>query len=144
MKSPPGRLVLAVATTVVGASIVAGVFVVGTPARGRLESLDADRIEDLQGIMRAVDRFWTDHERLPETLVELAEDPRFQANTVDPGSTESYEYHVRGDETYALCAVFDRESRAPRRAPEDFWSHGVGRRCFELDVGRSDRVTVDE
>ncbi len=140
MKSPPGRLIVAVATAVVVASIIAGVIVVGSPARGRLERFDADRIEDLEGIMRAMDRFWSRNERLPASLEELGEDPRIRVNTVDPGSAESYEYHILDEDTYELCAIFDRESPAPpRRTPADFWSHGVGRQCFELGVGTSGR-----
>ncbi|MFC1530854.1 hypothetical protein ACFL5T_01230 [Gemmatimonadota bacterium] len=135
MKPPPGRLMLAVATTVVAASIVAGVILVGTPESGRLERLDTDRVEHLQGIMRAIDRFGDEDERLPDTLEELAEDPRTRVDILDPESLESYEYRVLDDSTYELCAVFDRESRASRRAaPVDFWYHGVGRHCFELEV----------
>jgi len=99
-------------------------------------SLDAGRIEDLEGIMRAMDRFWSCTERLPASLEELGEDPRNRLNTVDPGSAESYEYQVLDTDSYELCAVFDRESPAPPPRPAaDFWSHGEGRQCFELDVG---------
>jgi len=128
----PGKVVLSIAAAVALGSIIAGVILVGGPAEGRIERLDDERVEDLQGIMRAVDRFWKDHERLPETLEELAEDPRAGANTLDPASAEAYEYAVFDEETYQLCAVFDGESRPLRRAAADFWSHSGGRHCFEL------------
>ena len=132
MKTSPGSIVLAVAAAVAGAAIIAGVILVGGPEGGRMERLDGERLEDLRGIMEAVDRFWTDHERLPATLEELAQYPRVRVDILDPGSDEPYEYESLGEDTYELCAVFDRESRAPRRAPADFWTHGAGRRCFEL------------
>jgi len=134
VKSSHGKILLAVATTVVLASIIAGVILVGGPASGRLERLDKDRIEDLREIMQALDRFWDDKERLPATLEELAEDPRVRVRILDPGSGEPYKYHVLDDSAYELCAVFDRESRAPRRTPADFWNHGIGRRCFVLSA----------
>ncbi len=126
-----GKVVLSIASLVVLGSIVAGVILVGGPAKGRLERLDGERVEDLQGIMRAIDQFWKDHERLPETLEDLARDPREQVNTIDPASAVGYEY-LLDDNTYRLCAVFDGESRAPGRAPAGFWSHSGGRQCFEL------------
>jgi hypothetical protein len=126
---------LVVATTAVAASIVAGVILVGTPESGRLERLDTDRVEHLQGIMRAIDRFGDEDGRLPDTLEELANDPRAAVDILDPESLESYEYRVLDESTYELCAVFDRESQVSRRAaPADFWYHGVGRHCFELAV----------
>jgi len=128
----PGKVVLSIATAVVLGSIVAGVILVGGPAEGRIERLDDERVEDLQSIMRAVDQFWKDHDRLPETLEDLARDPREQVSTIDPTSGEAYEYVVLDENTYRLCAVFDGESRAPSRAPAGFWSHASGRHCFEL------------
>ena len=126
-----GKAVLSIASLVVLGSIVAGVILVGGPAEGRIERLDDERVEDLQGIMRAVDRFWSDHERLPAGLEDLARDPRTRVNTIDPGSAEAYEYSILNEDTYQLCAVFDGESRPLRRAAADFWSHSGGRHCFE-------------
>ena len=138
MKPSLGKTLVAVATTLVVVSIIAGVILVGSPAQGRLQRLDAGRIEDLRGIMVAMDTFWIRNERLPASLEELMEDPRVQANNLDPGSGESYDYDLVDEETYELCATFDRESPEPaRRTSADFWSHGVGRQCFELSVDTS-------
>ncbi len=141
MKPSLGKTIVAMGTTLVVVSIITGVILVGSPARGRLERLDAGRIEDLRGIMPAIDLFWKRNERLPTSLEELTEDPRVQVNTVDPGSAEPYDYALLDEETYELCAIFDRESpETARRTTADFWSHGVGRRCFELSVDTSGRA----
>ena len=129
-----GKVVLSIATAVVLGSIVAGVLLVGGPAEGRIERLDDERVEDLQGIMRAVDRYWKDHEQLPGMLEDLAAGPREQVNTIDPASAEPYGYAVLDENAYRLCAVFDGESRPRRRASADFWGHSAGRQCFELEV----------
>ena len=140
MKPSLGKTMVAIATTLVVVSIIAGVILVGSPAQGRLERLDRGRIEDLEGIMRAMDLYWSRSERLPASLEELVADPRVEVNTRDPGSAEPYEYYPLDEDTYELCASFDRESRAPgRRAPADSWSHGAGRNCFVLTVDRSGR-----
>ena len=138
MKSSLGKAILAAATTLVVGSIIAGVILVGSPTEGRLQQLDSARIEDLDSITVAVDSYWDLTERLPTSLDELAEDPRTQVNTVDPGSAQSYEYRALGGDRYELCATFDRASAAPPpRVSADFWSHGVGRQCFEVNVDTS-------
>ena len=39
-----------------------------------------------------------------------------------------------------LCATFDREStEPPARSTSDFWRHGAGRQCFELEVDKTRR-----
>ena len=89
--------------------------------------------------MVATDAYWDPNTRLPTSLDELAEDQRTRVNTIDPGSAESYEYRTLGEETYELCATFDRESPAPTgRSSTDFWRHEAGRQCFELNVDTSD------
>ena len=138
MKPSLGKTIVVAATTLVVVSIIAGVILVGSPAERRLQQLDSARIEDLTGIVTAIDTFWIRNERLPASLAELADDPRVHANTVDPDLGESYHYELLREDTYRLCAEFDRESPAPAgRTAVDFWSHGVGRRCFDLEVSAS-------
>lgn len=138
MSGSLGHRILVVATSVVVLSIAAGILVIGSPSEGRLEQLDAGRVADLQGIMRATDEFWSRNERLPVTLDELASDPRVSVNTLDPGSALPYGYRVTGAEAYELCATFDRPStESPGRPREDFWRHGAGERCFPLEVDRT-------
>ena len=140
MKRTLGKTLATIAAVLVAVSIVAGLILVGPPAQGRLERLDRRRIEDLKGIMRAIDVVWDRNEWLPESLDELPKDPRVGANTVDPGSGEPYEYHRLDEEIYELCATFDGESPAPgRQAPTAFWSHGIGRQCFKLTVDTTHR-----
>ena len=135
-----GRAILVVSTGVVVVSVVAGILVIGSPSEGRLEALDAGRIADLRGIMGETDLFWSRNQRLPRTLEELAADPRTSVNTVDPGSTEPYSYRILDVDTYELCATFDRASRPlPGRSVADFWQHGPGPQCFELDVDKEVR-----
>ncbi len=75
----------------------------------------------------------------PPVPSEAARQPRCdRVKTHDPGSAERYGYAQLDERTYELCASFDRELPAhARRAPADFWSHGVGRKCFELNVDTS-------
>jgi hypothetical protein len=135
-----GKPILVVAAAVVIVSVIAGIVVIGSPTQGRMQALDAGRLADLQGIMGATDLFWSRNERLPAALDELADDPRSSVNTVDPGSGEPYAYRVVDEDTYELCATFDRESTTtPGRPVADFWRHGPGLQCFEIEVDKAVR-----
>ena len=140
MKPSLGQTIVAAAAAVIVASIITGVILVGTPSEGRLQRFDSTRIEDLKAIVVAMDSHWDRNERLATSLDELGEDPRTQVNTLDPGSAQSYEYRALDEEAYELCATFDLESLVPvRPTSADFWRHGVGRQCFELNVDTSDQ-----
>jgi hypothetical protein len=84
LKPSLGKTIVAIATSLVVGSIIAGVILVGSPAEGRLQRLDTGRIEGLKGIMVAIDSFWARNERLPASLEVLGADPRVRVNTVDP------------------------------------------------------------
>ncbi len=141
MKLSLGQTIVAIAGAVVVASIIAGVILVGSPAEGRLQQLDSARIENLKGIMVGMDSFWSRNERLPASLEELMTDPRVEVRTRDPGSAEPYDFAPLDEDTYELCATFDLQSPEPARpSSADFWRHGVGRQCFELDVDTSDEA----
>jgi len=141
MKPSLGKTIVAAAVGVVLVSIITGVILVGTPSEGRLQRFDSTRIEDLKGIMAGMDSFWSRNERLPASLEELMADPRVEVKTQDPGSTEPYDFTPMDEDTYELCATFDLETLAPGRpSSADFWRHGAGRQCFELDVDTSDEA----
>lgn len=141
MKLSPGQTIVAAAAAVVVASIIAGVILVGSPAEGRLQQLDSARIEDLKRIMAGMDSFWSRNERLPASLEELMADPRVAVRTQDPSSAEPYGFAPLDEDTFELCATFDLESPEPARpSSADFWRHGAGRQCFELDIDTSDEA----
>jgi len=134
MKVISGQVLLGAALVVTVAAVVAGVIVVGTPAKGRMQRLDRVRAADLREIVAAVDRYWRQHEELPASLGDLAADPRAEVSVRDPASEADYEYRIVDDDSYELCAVFDLASIPERRERGTFWLHDAGRNCFELDV----------
>lgn len=140
MSGSLGKRILVAATAVVVVSVIAGIVIIGSPTERGLQQLDTGRISDLREIMAASDFFWSRNERLPSTLEELAEDPRSSVNIIDPGSAEPYGYRILDEDTYELCAIFDRASaEVPSRSVEDYWRHATGRQCFELEVDKTRR-----
>ena len=135
MKPSTNTVSLIVTLAVVGGSIIASLFVLGPPTDERARRLDRRRVTDLQAIKAATDLYWTRHQRLPESLSELTEEPGVTLRVADPDDGEPYGYRTLDTLRYEVCARFQRESEQITRNPERaLWSHGVGPRCFELDA----------
>jgi hypothetical protein len=122
------KAVVLAAFVVVVAAVAGGVYLVGPPAEARARRLDARRQTDLQGLRMAVDLYWTRSGRLPESLDELTHEAGRNIDSRDPETGEPYGYTVRAADRYELCAGFARDSEMR----SDFWSHGAGRRCFQI------------
>jgi hypothetical protein len=113
-------------------AVVAGLFIIGSPAEERARRLDETRLSNLQRIRYAVDAYSKSHARLPGTLAELLQDPATGAVTRDPITRQEYGYRALSERAYQVCADFDRESLPD--IDNTFWSHGRGRKCFEIQA----------
>jgi hypothetical protein len=122
----------ALATIAVTAAVVAGIFVLGSPAEERSRRLDERRVQDLSGIARAVDLYWTrNNASFPASLETLRNDTGARISITDPGTDAPYEFRRLEGSEYELCAVFEGESAESARGVEVFWSHRAGRQCFK-------------
>lgn len=98
----------------VGAVVVVGLFVAGSPAKERSRQLDEQRVNELQQIANAVDTTYDRTLTLPASLDEVkasAKDYYYVQSVVDPKTGAQYEYRVTGATTYELCATFDDVSQ---------------------------------
>jgi hypothetical protein len=140
MTFTPRLVVAGVAGAVVLATVVGGLVLLGSPGERRAGRFDQRRLEDLRGLAAAVDLHFTRSGALPESLRELPPDLGPAPAARDPETGEAYGYERLGVESYRLCATFNRESRPEPGAPQrDFWAHGAGRHCFELEAERIER-----
>lgn len=134
----------------VGAAIVFGFFVAGSPQSRRLERLDEKRANDLSMIQNEVVDYWQRKLKLPASLSELSGLPDASVPS-DPVTGKPYEYAVKGNLKFELCAVFDTVNngesqfggqavksapvydRAGMNAFYD-WKHDSGRVCFDRKI----------
>jgi hypothetical protein len=146
-KSNPdkAKLVGLGAGAVVLLTIVAGFFILGSPADVRLMRFDNQKISDLQSIQWELVTYWQRKEVLPATLDELHDPLNAYAIPVDSQTGEQYGYERTSNSSFRLCAVFNHEGDDPyayprRPSPElgrfevDTWQHGIGERCFERSI----------
>ena len=132
----PGRILLGLAIVVVAAAIVVGLRFVGSPADERLRQSDRRRIEDLQAIGFAQDRYWRQYSEVAPSLDLLAAEGGPPLSLQDPLTGEPYEYRTLQNDLYEVCARFDRGSTD---SMESIWRHGSGRQCFRRGPSRSAR-----
>ena len=136
----------------------------GSPSEQRALRLDDRRVQDLQSIQWQVINFWQQKETLPKELKELANPIASFIVPIDPEFEKglTYEYYVKSDLTFELCATFSkpipqgwREYSNGGAIPysekdiavssypypgvsgvNESWSHEAGRTCFTRTIDK--------
>lgn len=146
------RIFTGLVVVAVGAAIVGGLVLAGSPESARRTRLDDRREADLQGIATAVDLYWSQNRELPADLERLGRERGVRLRSLeDPQTGDPYEYRITGEKTYELCAVFDREDPGPSARDRGeswdgtgrFWIHGAGRACFPVEAAELGRVVLE-
>jgi hypothetical protein len=135
--SRPSRAQIAgtAVTVAVTAAIVAGIYVLGSPLEERARRIDERRVQDLSGIAQAIDLYWTRLSSLPGSLDQLQAATGANVALADPVTGAPYEYQLREEGKYELCASFEGASRDSERGFDaGFWTHRAGRQCFQRDA----------
>jgi hypothetical protein len=130
-------------------TLSAGFGMVESPFTARLRRFDAKRVDDLRSIVDAIERQVVQTEAnkpklkrpLPQSLDEVMqfvveEERGLLLNLTDPQTGSTYEYAVKGDTKFELCATFSLDKKSsPRWGQGSYpWGHSAGRSCFEFDV----------
>jgi hypothetical protein len=71
---------------------------------------------------------------LPPSLMAFAA-ARPNVPVKDPQTGLLYEYRLKSDKEYELCAAFATDGN--RRYTSEFWAHPKGRACFAFDKSRT-------
>jgi hypothetical protein len=128
--------------------VIAGFGIVESPFQARLRRFDERRMDDLIEIQQTIERQVVEYMRdgelrlkrpLPRSLEEVAEfvaqdEYGRDLRIVDPQTGKKYEYSVKSETSYELCAEFSLEEKSQYRGR----NHPAGRYCFVEDVIKSD------
>ena len=127
------------AAIAVAATVCIGMAVAGTPAQQRHLEADRTRVQDLRNLAVTIKMTHDSGQGIPAALADLRLKQR-DLSIADPESAALYEYRPKAGSQYELCANFAQESTGDRPAmrnpPNNFWSHGRGHACFQLDAAR--------
>ncbi len=124
-------------------TIIAGFFIIGSPALQRARRFDDRRVSDLQTLQNEIINIWMQKDILPAQLNDLKDSISGFVPPVDPETREAYEYIVTGPLSFNLCANFKTDkavngsTRYPKAAPYPIgaqygqnWEHTATRTCF--------------
>lgn len=118
-----------VAVAAVVCAIGAGLYLVGRPSDQRIRRLDERRADDMQYLRDGVLRYVEQNKRFPASLQEITGMP--DAARHDPVTGQPYGYRITGDDTFELCADFERATDPEQaRFADNTWKHGAGHTCF--------------
>lgn len=145
----PKMLAWAVAF-LVAASVIAGFFIVGTPAQQRAMRFDEQRLSDLQVLQSQIVNYWVQKTNLPADLKLLEDSISGYLVPQDPETKTPYEYRMLTPLSFELCATFKtstkdsgsnlKGSRSVYIAPlpagsfQQNWNHESVRTCFERTI----------
>jgi hypothetical protein len=135
--------------------LVLGFISVGSPTKQRNLRFDNQRVSDLSNIQWQIVYYWQQKEKLPVTLSEMNDSISGRIIPVDPETKGDYQYSIKGDKKFELCANFslkyeDMSGRGsyngsyispyaidmsyPNINTNDNWKHEAGRSCFERTI----------
>src|SRR3989338_7134422 len=96
LESKTPKILAWVVSIVVLASIVAGFFIIGTPATQRDRRFDDERVGDLQTLQNQIINYWMQKQSLPKELGELEDSISGFIAPRDPQTKSAYEYNIAG------------------------------------------------
>jgi len=147
--NPTKSKMVSVGVAVLGVvAIVAGFFIVGTPAAARLQRFDQQKIYDLQQIQSQVVQYWQAKQKLPATLADVMDPVVNNILPLDPQTGQQYSYKTTSNLSFQLCAEFSAAStgsvqnRYTEAMPvslggkptQDNWQHAAGTVCFDRTI----------
>jgi len=145
--------------------IVYSFIIMGSPAKQRALRFDERRVSDLQGLQSQIIYYWQQKEKLPTTLIELANPMSGYSLPVDPEFEKGnqYEYIPKDKLSFELCATFSLDmpkgwqeynygggivpmntggkdiavsSYPYPGGTNESWDHKVGRTCFTRTIDK--------
>ena len=130
------------AVTVAVATVVAAIWIAGTPAEVRARKADGQRVDDLVAIREALERHYKDSGSLPESLQDVEfrsrPDPDHPVPE-DPVTFQPYGYERTGKTAYRLTAIFQTDPIGRRITTESDWQYPFtryqrGENTFDIEI----------
>ena len=142
------RMVAWATVALVIITVVAGFFIVGSPAQARLARYDDQKVQDLQNIQYQIVNYWQTKKSLPANLTDLNDPLSNYTVPADPQEGDSYTYKRNSPLDFTLCATFNAPTRgsamgnttapipagAVGKPLADNWQHDAGQACFDRSI----------
>ena len=123
-------------------------LIVETPTETRNRKIDDAILNNFSEIKEALDTFYNEDSKLPESLDELKEEYNYltDEDLEDLVTKERYEYKIIDDKTFELCATFRSSNKNNEETRNDYykeeWPHDSGFQCIKQKVSELGRDPV--
>lgn len=121
-------------TAAVVLAILTGLVISGTPGEQRLKRFDQKRVNDLRSLTYNIENHRNIYKSLPDSLEQLIGAGggyrSLDALPRDPETDMVYMYIIESENTYRLCAEFNRALNEQNHSA--FWDHDAGYYCYEI------------
>jgi hypothetical protein len=124
-------------------AVVYGFTIIPSPFKAREIAYDHKRVVDLGQIQSAIDTYYQNNNKLPNSLNDLPKtSDSITLEKADPQTQQPYEYHITNPTSYKLCANFttdttnedsnyyDTNNPDYSTYSSDF-THAIGHKCFD-------------
>lgn len=123
-------------------SVIAGFFIIGTPATQRKRRFDEQRVQNLQMMQNQVINYWTQKGALPSDISFLNDSISGFVTPTDPKTNQAFGYRIINQSTFELCADFETvndnsKSMLEGQYYDSFnqnWNHRAERTCFNRQI----------
>lgn len=131
------RLYFYLSLLLVVVSLAAAFFYAPTPSETRNERRDNDILNKFNMIDSAIVSYYSEQKKLPSSLEELVGGRRFitEKEIKDRVTGVKFDYKIKDDKTYELCATFQASNRGEESLSfDDYlknrWPHDAGYQCL--------------
>lgn len=124
-------------------SFIGTFFIIESPVQARKNAFDQTRVGNLQDIKYAVDDYYREYQKLPDSLSELRNN-RGYLKITDPANNQNYGYKIVDPTSYEICATFETSSKNQNNhSVYSYYTefvHDAGNVCFSKKISKSDLI----
>ncbi len=129
-----------VSLIVVVATFIFSLFIVESPTATRNRLLDEAILNNFNSIDSALNSYYSQNGKLPASLDELRQAGNYivSSNLVDESTNKQFDYKIKGDKAYELCATFKASNKDQQSSSNTYlkerWPHDAGYQCISQQI----------
>lgn len=127
----------------VAAALIISFFFIDSPLKVREQKFDQLIINKFSQIDSAINAYYGENKKLPENLKAFLNGGSIyyitENDLTDPATNKMFDYNVKGEDTYELCAAFKTSNKDLSKSNREYyfdarWQHEAGYQCLKQRV----------
>lgn len=130
------------------AALIVSFFFIDSPLKVRQQKFDQTIINKFSQLDSAINAYYGENRKLPENLKALVNDDSIyyitENDLTDPATNKIFDYNVKGEDIYELCAAFKTSSKDLSKNRDYYfdarWTHEAGYQCLKQKMMKRDKL----